>query len=106
MATSANYQLGVSQAGTLNIVVPKPYSDWASGYALTTTAAQTSQHDAVPNLLKYLYDINPTQPMSASDRSALPVAGIDTTSTPGTSYLMLTYRENNGMFGIGVTVQT
>jgi len=65
----------------------------------------TPQNDGIPNLLKYLYDINPTIPMSATDRVALPALGIDDTTTPGTEYLTLTYRENRLMTGITVHLQ-
>ncbi len=64
------------------------------------------QKDGVPNLLKYLFDIDPSVPMTAADHTALPVLGLDTTTTPGTTYLTLTYRENTEASGMTINVQT
>lgn len=61
-------------------------------------------NDGVPNLLKYLYNINPSGPMSANDRAALPVVGMTTIS--GTKYLTLTYRQNAQKIDASVYVQT
>jgi hypothetical protein len=106
VASSANYQLGVSQAATVSILVSQTYGEWSTAYSLATSEADTPYNDGVPNLLKYLYDINPNQPLSGADIGALPVTGIDTTSAPGTSYLTLTFRENSGLSGVTITVQT
>ena len=62
------------------------------------------ESDGVTNLYKYFFDINPSQTMSITDRSALPVAG--TTTVAGVPYLTLTYRENLTASGLTVTVQT
>ena len=107
LAASANYQPGISQSATVNIVVGQLYSQWAANLSLGDRApSATPLNDGVPNLLKYLWDISATQPMSAADYGAMPAAGFDTTSYPGTSYLVLTYRQNAGMSGITVMVQT
>jgi hypothetical protein len=63
-------------------------------------------NDGVPNLLKYLTDINPTAPMSASDRAALPTVRVDATTTPGTDYLAIDYRQSAGVMGVTVSLQT
>jgi hypothetical protein len=60
----------------------------------------------VPNLLKYVYDIDPTKPMGDSDRLGLPVSGVDTLTTPGTQYVTLTYQANPGVSGTSINVQT
>ena len=67
---------------------------------------QAAGPDGIPNLLKYLTDIDPNVPMSATDRAALPAVGVDTTTTPGTEYLTLTYRQSAAMIGVIVNVQT
>ena len=54
--------------------------------------------------MKYLFGINPTAPMAASDWAALPAAGVTTLS--GSSYLTLTYRQNPLETGLTVSVQT
>jgi hypothetical protein len=69
-------------------------------------ATATPMNDGVPNLLKYVYDINPAAPMSASDFSAMSSTDVDTTTTPGTTYLTLTYRSNPRATGVTVQVQT
>jgi len=61
-------------------------------------------NDGIPNLFKYLYNINPTRPMTAADRAALPV--LATTSISGTQYLTLTYRQYALKTGITVNLQT
>ena len=66
--------------------------------------AATPENDGVPNLLKYLFDINPNEVMSVADRAALPTVGM--TTTGGTPCITLTYREYAGMTGVTVNVQT
>ena len=59
------------------------------------------QHDNVPNLLKYLYNIDPAQPMTAADRAALPVFAVGSNGD-----LTLTYRQYSLETGITMNVQT
>lgn len=80
-------------------------SAWQSNYSITNLTA-TPLNDGVPNLFKYLYDINPTRAMSATDRSALPAVSIDSTTTPGTKCLALTFRQYALKTGITVELQT
>jgi len=95
-----------SQVFTLNVQSDQmTFNQWETFYS-TSGPTTTPQNDGIPNMLKYLYDIDPTKPMSASDRAALPALGIDSTTTPGTEYLTLTYRENPLMTGITVNAQT
>jgi hypothetical protein len=90
---------------TITSASPMSYNQWAASYpGLTQTAfGATPENDGVTNLLKYLADINPTVPMSPTDRAALPVEGIDTNFTPGVTYLTLTYRQYALAAGITVT---
>jgi hypothetical protein len=107
---------GVGTAATQNftITVFTTFNSWVSEYFTTPQLGEpnisgpnaTPENDGIPNLLKYLFDIDPANPMSAADRAALPVVGLDTTSTPGTEYLTLTYRESASATGITVNVQT
>ena len=91
-----------------------PFSSWQSTYFSTQQLSEPSvsgasaspQSDGIPNLLKYLYDIDPTGSMSVTDRAALPTAGTDTTTTPGTEYLTLTYRQYALETGITIHVQS
>jgi hypothetical protein len=64
----------------------------------------TPENDGVTNLLKYLCDINPSRPMTAADRAALPIVGMTTVN--GTTYLTLTYRQYAMETGITINVQT
>jgi hypothetical protein len=85
---------------------PNSFALWESGYSFAGTATATSQHDGVSNGLKYLYDINPTRPMTAADRAGLPSMGVDTTTTPGTTYLEFTYRQYAALTGVTINLQT
>jgi hypothetical protein len=91
------------------------FSDWQTGPTSKFTPQQqtmpafiaptaTPWNDGVPNLLKYLCNINPSAPMSAADRAKLPTAGKTTIS--GTKYLTLTYHQNTALEGATVNVQT
>jgi len=80
------------------------FSEWKSFYGISTGPAATPENDGVPNLLKYFYDINPTVPMTDTDRAALPTLGM--TSTFGINKLTLTYRQYASQTGIKVYVQT
>jgi hypothetical protein len=50
--------------------------------------------------------MNPTRSVTATDRAALPVVNLDTTTTPGTTYLTLKYRQYASRSGITINVQT
>jgi hypothetical protein len=79
------------------------FAQWTTKYSLSGGGTDTPQHDGVSNLMKYLFDINPSQPMSESDKKALPKVGM--AALPGGKYLTLTYRQNGAMSGLVVTVQ-
>ncbi len=64
----------------------------------------TPQGDGVSNLLKYVLDIDPARSMTTADRTALPAVG--TTTSNGTPYLTLTYRQNALLTGTTVRVHT
>jgi len=89
-------------------VYPIAFTQWEAQYPQLTELSPTAtpQQDGVDNLLKYLFDINPSQPMTSTDRAALPALAIDTTSTPGSQYLALTYRQYQSLEGATVAVQT
>jgi len=88
------------------VALAKPsFSQWAASYNLSSAASAAPRHDGVPNLLKYLYGINPTVPMTATDRAALPVFAISTTGTSAGN-LTLTFRESPVVTGITISVQT
>lgn len=82
------------------------YAQWAMVKSTSAVAADTPMNDGVPNLLKYLANIAPNVSMSAADRAALPTVGIDATTSPGTEYLTLTYRQSAAVTGVTVNVQT
>jgi hypothetical protein len=60
--------------------------------------------DGVPNLLKYLFDIDPARAMSATDRAALPK--VEMTTINSVTYLTLTFRENPLAGGVTLNLQT
>ena len=96
-----------SASGTLNLTVSSrtqvTYDEWQTQYSPPGGANGTPFKDGLPNFLKYFYDINPTQSITASDQAALPSLGIDTTTNPGTEYLDITYRQY-ALLSTGVTV--
>ena len=103
--TAANGNLpNATQNFSLNVKQPQTFTGWETAKGISSPATATPQNDGVSNLFKYLYDINPSVPMSAADRAALPVT--DVTTSGGKSYLTLTYRQNPLVTGITVNVQT
>lgn len=104
--TAANGTLpNATQVFTLNVIpATMTFSQWEAQYPQLTNLAPTAtpENDGVPTLLKYLYDINPSQPMLATDRAALPVFAVSTT----TGNLTLTYRQYSLETGITINVQT
>lgn len=88
------------------------YQIWASTYFNATQlsdpnvsgATAIPQKDGVPNLLKHLYNINPSRAMTTTDQVALPVVDMPTIS--GTEYLTLSYRQNATLDGVSVELQT
>ena len=84
------------------------FSQWEAQFSQLSDLSPTAtpQEDGEDNLLKYLFNVNPSQPMTPSDRAALPAVGIDATSVPGAQYLALTYRQYQLLAGVAVTVQT
>ena len=97
-----NYLPNATQTFTLN--VQTAFDQWEGSYSINSGPTAMPFHDGVPNLLKYLYDINPSIPMNAADRTALPVPGL--TTVGGNQYLTLTYRQNAGESGITINLQT
>ncbi len=91
---------------------PVAYAAWQAQYfsaaqqadPTVSGATVTPQGDGVSNLLKYAFNINPAQPMSAGDRAALPTGAITTSN--GTQYLSLAYRQYASLSGVTVSVQT
>jgi len=105
----AGYQvMATIAAPVFNQFIGDPYSQWATTYYSSDPAngadGASPLGDGVPNLLKYFCDINPTVPMSANARAALPAVGL--TSISGSSYLTLSFRQNREETGITVNVQT
>jgi hypothetical protein len=85
------------------------FNDWKGRFFNSTQLNDSSvsgplanpEKDGVPNLLKYLFNIDPTQPMDDSDRAALPVLGVATNGD-----LTLTFREYTLETGITINLQT
>ena len=98
-----------TQTFTLNVEPLQTFNQWEvsenfTGDPSTTGPTATPFNDGVTNKEKYFYDIDPSAPMSTTDRAALPVLG--TVTVNGTQYLTLTYRENPTETGIIVTPQS
>ncbi len=69
--------------------------------SVTVSVPSVNLGDGVPNLLKLVTDIDPTQPMTTDDRAALPALGTDTSGD-----LTLTFRKYSLLSGVTVAVQT
>ena len=89
-----------STAATLTVTAT--YSQWAMQNFSTTQQTNdpasilpdaTPDNDGVPNLLKFLLNIDPSQPMAPADVQALPRGGTCTDGN-GNRFVTLTYREN------------
>jgi len=93
-----NYQ--GSASGTLVITTKLTFSQWEATYSFSGTAIAMSLGDGVSNLLKYVCDIDPSQPMTATERERLPVVVI--TGTTET----LTFHEYSLLTGVNVEVET
>ena len=100
IAPVVNGHAGTPQ--TVAIDLTQPFESWAASQSFTVQPGDpdlsgpsaTPQNDATPNLLKFLCDIDPTAPMTSTDRAALPAMALDTTTMPGTEYLTLNYRQS------------
>jgi len=109
---SATNNIGAAATKNFTVTVLATFNSWASQNFIAqqsgdpTISGPTAmpQNDGVPNLLKYLYNINPTGPMSATDRAALPTVGM--TTTGGVDYLTLSFRQYALKTGITINVQT
>ncbi len=118
VAGTFNVKLGATNAGgtgtaTLSLTVNPgmvSFNSWESLYfntaqlGSTTTSGPTAmpQGDGVVNLLKYLCDIDPSRPMTAADRAALPKQG----TTADGKYMTLTYRQYVNTTGVTVALQS
>lgn len=105
-AGNATYDAAPEVTTSFTVTAPPSvaFAQWEAMYALAGGATDMPQHDGVSNLIKYLVDINPTQPMSDSDKAALPKVGL--TTILGVKYLTLTYRRNATVSGLVVDVET
>jgi uncharacterized repeat protein (TIGR03803 family) len=96
---------GTGSASLILTVANPTFSQWASQHvAAASSPTATPYGDNVPNLLKYLYDIQPDTTMSAPDRAKLPALG--TTILEGKEYMTITYRQYQFATGITPTVET
>ena len=84
-ATAAGNSTYASYSGTETITVTAgatlTFTQWEALYfnstqlsnATISGATATPENDGVPNLLKYVYDIDPAEAMTANDYAAMPV---------------------------------
>jgi streptogramin lyase len=84
---------------TLIEAAPVTFSTWQTDYPDPATPLG----DSVPDLAKYVFDIDPSLPMTSSERAALPTSGMMTIGD--TTYFTLTYREYAALSGATVTPQ-
>jgi uncharacterized repeat protein (TIGR03803 family) len=98
---------GGNAAGVLFRFLPpvaaQSFSAWETSYSITSGPSATPKNDGVPNYLKYLFNIDPTAPMTAADRAALPT--LSTTTVGSAPYLTLSYRQYTGASSVPVNFQ-
>jgi hypothetical protein len=82
------------------------YSQWATYFQVNGGPSDTPRSDGVPNLLKYLYDIDPSVALTPTAAAALPTLGVDSTTVPGTTCLTLVFRNSAAATGLSVGVQS
>jgi len=82
------------QTFTLNVDAAQPF---------VGNPTATPEYDGVPNLLKYVYDIDRSGTMTGADYAAMPT--LATTTIDDTSYLTLTFREYALETGVTINVQ-
>jgi len=95
---------------SISVLAATDFPTWQNAKFTTTQLSEatvsgptaTPDNDGVPNLLKYVFDINPLGSMNAADCAALPVVG----TSGGGQYLTLTYRQYAQMVGVTIYVQT
>ena len=108
--TASNGNLpNATQSFTLKVNPAVNFSLWESNNSFAGSSSvigptATPEEDGIPNLLKYFYDIDPNGSMSVADRAALPTLGM--TTSGGTEYLTLSYRQYASASGIKVNFQT
>ena len=112
VALSAGNTTGTGTATLTLTVNPSTvsFSTWEANYfnasqmanPVISGPAATPESDGIPNLVKYLCDINPARIMTGSDRAALPTQGM----TADGQNLTLTYRQYSYLVGATATVQS
>jgi len=109
-AGNSNYiaALPVDQTFTVTASPNLTLTQWEAQYFNSTQMGNaaisgptaTPEGDGIPNLLKYVYNINPAQPVTTAEKAMLPVVVI--TGTTET----LTYYQYSLLTGVSVEVQT
>jgi len=102
-AGNATYSAAPSVTQTFHVTGGTPFSQWATDNGISNTPTATPENDGVPNLLKYLFNIDPAVPITAADHEALPVFSLATSGS--TTYLTLTYRQYAMQTGLTINVE-
>jgi peptidyl-prolyl cis-trans isomerase A (cyclophilin A) len=112
--TSTQFQDGASPTlqnfvvvNSISLLTVQNFSTWQTTNftnlpAGSSDPSATPFNDGVPNLLKYLCDINPNAPITS--RTNLPTIGKTTIS--GSPFITLTYHQASSAIGVTVGVET
>jgi hypothetical protein len=98
---------GSLTSNTATLIVQSVYSDWEFFYFGNSSNGGPNSSplgDGVPNLLKFFADVNPLQPMSAADRSALPQVGVSP-ATGAPAFVTIAFRQSARANLTGVALQ-
>jgi uncharacterized repeat protein (TIGR03803 family) len=93
-----------AQPQSVTINLGETFATWASTHTLVGGSQTGTPSDGVSLLLKFLCDIDPNAPITASDRIALPTLGSEELN--GSTSLTLTYRQYAGASSLSVTLQS
>ncbi len=108
---TANNTIGTPATQAFSITVDSTFTSWESKYFNSTQLSESGvsgptanpSGDGTVNLLKYIFDINPSVAMGAGGRAGLPVVSIITSG--GKQYLTLTYRQQPFISGYIISLQ-
>jgi uncharacterized repeat protein (TIGR03803 family) len=89
----------------LTVVAPQSFSAWETAQGISGSEKTVLKADGIPNLLKYVFHIDPTKVAGVADQAALPKLDTDTLTQPGTTYLTLTYRQYARATGVTMSLQ-
>ncbi len=102
---------GTAATNTARLTVTASFAQWASFYFTAgelgnpaiSGASADADGDGISNLQEFLHHMDPRQTATATDRAALPQAGMEVVGA--TTYVTLTFRQSSRAVFSGVALQ-